>query len=168
MAYIFESTNTIRIIFIDLTGLYTYSPLDFSGFIDYKPKDENQEYISIDNEIFTNNIGMRMIIDVSIINRVGINLQSDILRLFKYINWSKLDSYLFRIYPSYDSAMLIDTLDCFTCIVNGYYEIEKLHKCLKAGHDIKLSFKQRIPNKLYIPGVPSSTSTSLPYEQGIA
>ena len=168
MSYIFESTNTIRIILIDISnGSQHGSALDFSGFIDYKPEDESGNFTNINNEVLTNNLGMRMMIDVSILNRSGVNSQTDILGLFVFINLVKTGKYLFKIYPSYDSTMLIDTLDSFICIPEGYYNMEKLHKCLKAGQDIKITFKQNIPNKIFIPKIPSNESGSIPYEQGL-
>jgi len=168
MSYIFESTNTIRIICIDLADNDSvYGWVEFSGFADLKPQDENGEYLTVNNEILTNNLGMRMSIDVSIINRTGVNTQADIITLFEYINLVKGGQYAFWVYPSYDSTMQLSTLDKFVCVTDGYYNIEKLHKCLKAGQDIKVTFKEKSLHKSYIPKIPHLISNGEPVPYGV-
>jgi len=171
MSYIFESTNEIVIKLIDIsTGSQSGSSLLFSAFVDYKPEDESGNFVNINNELLTNNLGMRMVLDVSIINRSGVNTQADIITLFEYINLVKTGNYVFHIYPSYDNTMYITTLDKFTCVPDGYYNIEKLHKCLKAGQDIKVTFKEKSLHKNYVPKVPVLDATKgepVPYGVGI-
>ena len=105
--------------------------------------------------------------EISLINRVDINTQTNVTRLFDWVNKVQSGTHRIIVYPSYDSNYNINTLDNFECVVNGYYDIKKLHKFLRSGQEIILKFREYIPNKLFIPKIPStSTGTSIPMIPG--
>jgi len=155
MSYIYESTNSIRIYLKDLESLTTGNSLIFDGFANWKSKDENKHEVNINQELLVDSIGMRMELDIEIINREGINSQISIIQLFEWINMVQNGTHRLIVYPSYDADMDITTLDSFECVMDGYYEVEKLHNFLKSGQNFKFKFKEYIPNKQYIPKIPS-------------
>ena len=165
MSYIYESTNKILFMLKNLsyTGYGPYQAKDFDGFADWKPKDENKHEVNINQELLVDPIGMRMGIDIEIINRDGINSQISIIQLFEWINMVQNGTHRLIVYPSYDSTMDITTLDSFECVMDGYYEVEKLHRYLKSGQNFKFKFREYIPNKMYVPKIPSTkTGGALP------
>ena len=156
MSYIFESTNKILFMLKNLSNGYgPYQAKDFDGFADWKPKDENKHEVNINQELLVDPIGMRMGIDIEIINRDGVNDQSDLLQLLDWVNMVQRGTHRLIVYPSYDADMNITTLDSFECVMDGYYEVEKLHSFLKSGLNFKFKFREYIPNKMYIPKIPS-------------
>ena len=174
MSYIYESTNSIRIYLKDLESGTIDNSLIFGGFANWKPKDENKVEVNINQELLVDPIGMRMEIEVEIINRDGVNDQSDLLQLLDWVNMVQRGTHRFIVFPSYDADMNTITLDRFECIVDGYYEVEKLHSFLKSGQNFKFKFKEYIPNKTYIPyiplpGIPKQTywDGTDPYEDDI-
>jgi len=168
MSYMFESTNKILFMLKNLSNGYgPYQAKDFDGFADWKPKDENKHEVNINQELLVDPIGMRMGIDIEIINRDGINSQISIIQLFEWINMVQNGTHRLIVYPSYDADMNIATLDSFECVMDGYYEVEKLHSFLKSGQNFKFKFNEYIPNRQYIPKIPSvSTGGAIPFSPG--
>lgn len=167
MAYIYDNSNSIKIYLKNLATNVVSESLVFDGSSNYKPKNENKQIVNINQEILIDPIGMRMGIEISILNRESLNTQVDILKLFEWINYIQAGTHRVVVYPSYDGDMHIDTLDNFDCIIDGYYDIKKLHKFLKSGQQINLKFKEYIPNKLFIPKIPSiGTGGAVPFGGG--
>jgi hypothetical protein len=160
MAYMLENFNSIRFICNDLSDNSVYETLTFSGYSYRKPKDENKKTVNVNDEILIDSVGMRMEIEVELINRESLNTQSDFQRLFDCVNKVQLGTHRFTIYPEYHADYQILSLDNFECVMNGYYDIKKLHDFLKSGQQFKLKLQEYIPNKNYIPKIPRTYTHS--------
>ena len=160
MAYMLENFNSIRLICKDLSDDSIYQTLTFSGYSHRKPKDENKKTSNINHEILADSIGMRMEIEVELINREKLNTQSDFQLLFDCVNKVQQETHRFIVYPEYSVDYQILTLDNFECVMNGYYDIKKLHDFLKSGQQFKLKLQEYIPNKNYIPKIPRTYTHS--------
>ena len=158
MAYMMDNFNSIRFICIDLLDGSVFKTLTFDGFSFPELKNENKIVPNCNNELLVDSIGERMNIKVILINRTGINTQGNFLHLFDFINKTQKGTHTIKIYPYYDPVYKIETLDSFDCIMDGYYDIDKLHKCLRAGNEYTFKFQERLPNKNYVPKIPYPTT----------
>ena len=167
MSYIFESTNSTKIYLKNLTTNIIGDSVTLDGFSEWDPKDENEVDKNINQELLPSPIGMRMAIETQIINRDNVNNQYRVLRLINWINKVQNGTHRLIVYPSYDADMDITTLDNFECVMDGYYKIEKLHSFLKSGQNFTFNFIEYIPNRQYIPKIPSvSTGGAIPFSPG--
>lgn len=153
MGYIYSKTNKIRIICYNLITNEVYKDLVFSSFVIQKIKDETKEYENLNHEIVFDNIGQRMQIKATILNRSNDsgNSQQDIINLIECINLVKSGYYRFKIYPNYVVENTDFRHDIFNCIVSGRYEIEDLHSFIDSGHNIVVEFIEATPNKSFVP-----------------
>ena len=161
MAYFFDNTNQVRIKCIDLSDNSIYQDITLFAFSYPEPKDEDKEYENINNEIINDHIGIRMHFKIVFTNRLDTNNQENILTLIDCINKVKSGLYRFRIYPSWDSSMIVSSLDVFDCVMDGLYSTEKLHQYLSLGNNITIKFKEYLPNTTYVPKIPLVDDSSV-------
>ena len=161
MAYFYETTNKIKLRFYDVTdgsgpsvGMTLPWVYTFSGDSNLDPKDLSKEYETLNNEIVTDDQGIRMFIKISLLNREGLNDGEALRKLINYIDYIKRGTCRVQVYPMWDSTKIEDTLDCFDCIIDKHHSIAKLHKFLDAGTDIKIVFKTYVPIYNYMPKHP--------------
>ena len=168
MSYIFDNTDYVRIICINLSTGSAYRASNLCGYIKYKPIDEDIYHDNLNNEIIVENIGQRMSIEFEIINNSDINSQSVVTRFLHDLNLVKAGTHRFHVWPSYNVDAIESTLDMFDCIVKGYYSIENLVDTVQVGNSITINFVEYSPNKNFTPKVPelSTTLLTVPTEPG--
>lgn len=161
MAYIFNNTDYMRVEILALNdSSWETQYIYLRGYIKYKPVDEDDIYENLNNEIIIDNIGQRASIEIEIINNTKYNSLVNILKLFNHMNKIKAGTHIAKVYPFYDADAIINTLDSFECILDGYYDVERLHQTVQSGNSITIKFLQRKPSTNFIPKYPLRTNTN--------
>jgi hypothetical protein len=168
MGYKFDNTDYAKILYVKLSDNSIVNTIYLRGKIEYKAIDNNIVYENLNNELIIEHIGQRAEITIDILNNNKYNSNAMIHRFLTSINNVMNGTHIYIVYPFYNPEQDNTIQDAFECILDGYYNIKRIHETVRAGNVIMVRFIQRIPAKNFVAITPPEIPYSaIPYSQNI-